>query len=185
MVMTSGSRFFTSRVRRSVVASDELLTLTLMLGWVFSNSRALAVNQSAASDLNWKKSKVTVPAVLLPQPASPTVNATAHAAVTTRPAIRLKVPALALESGFILDSFLFSFFTASRLHYRSPLLFDCRIGMFLFPVTARPHRTEIKNGYFVMLGKKIDGKDGPIWRFPRFHTGLKARSTRIRLRPAL
>ena len=40
MVMTSGSRFFTSRVRKSVVASDELLTLTLMLGWFFSNSFA-------------------------------------------------------------------------------------------------------------------------------------------------
>ncbi|EDN82751.1 hypothetical protein BIFADO_01434 [Bifidobacterium adolescentis L2-32] len=57
--------------------------------------------------------------------------------------------------------------------------------MFSFPVSVRPHCTEIKNGYFVILGKKIDGKDGPIWRFPRFHTGLKARSTRIRLRPAL
>ena len=68
------------------------------------NSRALAVNQSAASDLNWKKSKVTVPAVLLPQPASPTVSTIAHAAVIARPAIRLKVPVLALESGFILST---------------------------------------------------------------------------------
>ncbi len=84
-----------------------------------------------------------------------------------------------------LDSFVFSFFTAGRLHYQPPLLFNCRIGLFSFPVSARPHRTEIKNGYFVILGKKIDGKDGTIWRFPRFHTGLKARSTRIRLRPAL
>ena len=185
MVMTSGSRFFTSRVRRSVVASDELLTLTLMLEWVFSNSRALAVNQSAASDLNWKKSKVTVPAVLLPQPASPTVSTIAHAAVI---AARDPPEGACVGIGIrfhSLDSFVFSFFTAGRLHYQPPLLFNCRIGLFSFPVSARPHRTEIKNGYFVMLGKKIDGKDGPIWRFPRFHTGLKARSTRIRLRPAL
>ncbi len=87
MVMTSGSRFFTSLVRRSVVASDELLTLIVILGWVFSNSRALAVNQSAASALYWKKSKVTVPAVPSPQPASPTVSATAHAAVSARETI--------------------------------------------------------------------------------------------------
>ena len=111
MVMTSGSRFFTSRVRRSVVASDELLTLTLMLGWVFSNSFAFAVNQSAASALYWKKSKVTVPAVLLPQPARPAVNATAHTVVSVRYTIPLNLPTLVVESGFILDSFV------SFLHY--------------------------------------------------------------------
>lgn len=116
-----GFTIFTSRVRKSVVASDELLTLTLMLGWVFSNSFAFAVNHSAASALNWKKSKVTVPAVLLPQPARPAVNAIAHVAVRARYTILLSLPTLVVESGFILDSFVsFLYYggAASLPHHR-------------------------------------------------------------------
>ena len=109
-VITSGTRFLTKRVRRSVWALAELLMLTLMVGFCFSKSATMDLNWSAASDLNWKKSSVTVPAVLEPQPARPNPTAIAHITAAVRTARRFSLGVACGESdSIIVDSFIFLF----------------------------------------------------------------------------
>lgn len=68
------------------------------------------LNWSAASDLNWKKSSVTVPAVLEPQPARPKPTAIAHTTAAVRTARRFSLGVACGESdSIIVDSFIFLF----------------------------------------------------------------------------
>ena len=107
-VMTSGTRFLTRRVRKSVWASAELLMFTLMSGFSFSNCATMALNWSAASNLNWKKSRVTWPESAEPQPAMATTVSRARSEATplrTQVVIRPSPDPSLLPISFIFGSF--------------------------------------------------------------------------------
>ena len=88
-VKTSGTSFFTSRVRRAVSGSAGLSTTTRMSGLAASKSRARSWKYAFASPLNWKKVMVTRP----PSPLHPASKLAATTrASTSRPARITKPP---------------------------------------------------------------------------------------------
>ena len=144
MVITSGSRSLTRRVRRSVTAFGELFTVILIFGCVSSNSRAFCVNQSLASVLYWKKSIVTVPASAAPHPARDAPNATATAAPARRRGQRdagccrpgsAADHRIVRKTGCIIDSFILM--STARASLPCPV-FNGATPAFSFPVLACP-----------------------------------------------